>query len=123
MPLPLLLLALPAAKVIAVKAGIFFAHHAVAGAAHQAAYAVGAHAGNQVLAHAGTHLARHILTTALAAGSILGAIHVISATRLAALVYYSHVEGYRKLNHLDHNGDRKVVFSQINGCDMNRCDW
>jgi hypothetical protein len=67
-------------------------------------------------------VARQTLVTALAAGSVIGAIHVVGATGLAALVYYGHVEGYRKLNHLDQDGKRKMNFDNIDQCGVEGCD-
>ena len=120
MPLPLLLLLAPA-KALAIKAAAYFAHHAAVSAVHQATYAIGAHTSNQVLLQVGTHVARQTLASALAAGSVIGALKIVGTVGLGALVYYGHVEGYRKLNHLDQNGKRKTGFDEIDQCEVEGC--
>ncbi|KIJ92632.1 hypothetical protein K443DRAFT_125866 [Laccaria amethystina LaAM-08-1] len=120
MPFFLIPLAI-AAKAVVVKLGAVAAHHAAGAALHHAAVATAAHAGSHAVLHGGAHFARLTVHAALAAGSIVAAVSILSSAALGAIVFYGQVEKYRELNHLDENGKRKTEFHQIDKCNSCSC--
>ena len=109
------------AKAVLVKLGAIAAHNAVGVALHNAAVATAAHAGSHAVLHGGAHLARITVQAAIASGSIVQAVSIISSVGLGAIVFYGDVEEYRELNHLDENGNRKTGFHQIDKCNSCSC--
>lgn len=109
------------AKAVVVKLGAIAAHNAVGVALHNAAVATAAHAGSHAVLHGGAHLARITVQAAIASGSIVQAVSIISSVGLGAIVFYGDVEEYRELNHLDEDGNRKTGFHQIDKCNSCSC--
>ena len=109
------------AKAVVVKLGAIAAHNAVGVALHNAAVATAAHAGSHAVLHGGVHLAQITIQAAIASGSIVQAVSIISSVGLGAIVFYGDVEEYRELNHLDENRNRKTGFHQIDKCNSCSC--
>jgi hypothetical protein len=120
MPLFLIPLAF-GVKALLLKAGVVASHHAAAAAVHHGVVATAAHAGNHVVLQSGVHFAQTTVNAALAAGSVMVAVSIVSSAALTAIVFYGQVEEYRRLNHLDENGNRKTRFHQIDKCQDCSC--